>query len=473
MWGASARIFIFSLCRQKLCMDMHMDEISARVVHKNAFMNQESRHSCLFCFVLFCFLWKNDYSVISCWSVMSLFLSSLSFLFLNAYKHIYSYINARLYALECGELALFLLQSLSLLFSALLLHQLLTMSNKAFGTAKDVDPDLPLSPEGSTYHLSCTSKDLAERIILVGDPGRVKVVADYFDKGSISFESAHREINIATGTYKGKRVSCVSTGMGTDNVEIVVNEIHVLKEYDVEKRGWRPRLGAVNAKVESAGAPLFDPSSIKLIRVGTCGTPRDDVELGSLAITRYGIGLDNTAQYYLPAEEIQNSPGVQEVLKQVKEQTTLGKHIQIYATKAAPQITNGLVAAAEAFNKDHAASPQGFFVGTTCSSSGFYGCQGRAVGHFVGKLRVPELMKELGALRFSVPEGEEKVGNMEMENSSLCFLSNILGYQGGTICPVVARRSATNRGFATPDETSKALGNAITIALEALAAMDA
>lgn len=342
------------------------------------------------------------------------------------------------------------------------------MSNEAFGKARDVDPDLPLSPEGSTYHLSCTSKDLADRIILVGDPGRVKVVAKYFDKGSITFESSHREINIATGSYKGQRVSVVSTGMGTDNVEIVVNEIHVLKEYNVQKHEWRPRVGSGK---KSGDEELFDPSRVKLIRVGTCGTPRDDVSMGSLAITRYGIGMDNTAQYYLPPD-VNSSAGVQEVLEQVKKNTTMGKHIQIYTTKAAPEITNGLVAAAEDFNMKNPASPQEYFVGTTCSGSGFYGCQGRAVGHFVGKLRVPELMKELGALRFQVPEGEEKVSNLEMENSSLCYLSNILGYQAGTICPVVARRSATNRAFATPDETSRALGNAITIALDTLAAMD-
>lgn len=347
------------------------------------------------------------------------------------------------------------------------------MSNKAFGTAKDVDPDLPLSPEGSTYHLSCTYKDLAECIILVGDPGRVKTVSEYFDKGSISFESSHREINIATGTYKGKRVSVVSTGMGTDNVEIVVNEIHVLKEYNVEKRAWRRRVKDEKNKADSDDEPLFDPSSIKLIRVGTCGTPRDDVQLGSLAITRYGIGLDNTAQYYLPPDEIQNSPGVQEILKQMKEHTTVGKHVQIYATKSAPQLTSALVAAVEAFNAENSTSPQPFVVGTTCSCSGFYGCQGRTVGRFCGNLRAPKLMEELGALRFAVPEGEEKVVNLEMENSSLCSLSNILGYQAGTICPVVACRSATNHGFATPNETAKALGNAITIALNALTSMPA
>eukprot|EP00796_Vickermania_ingenoplastis_P009543 gene9544-6700_t len=335
------------------------------------------------------------------------------------------------------------------------------MSNKAFGAAHDVDPDLPISPDGTTYHLTATSKDLADRIILVGDPGRVKMVAGYLDKGSITFESSHREINIATGTYKGERVSVVSTGMGTDNVEIVVNEIHVLKEYNVQERKWRPR----------TGADAFQPSRVKVIRVGTCGTPREDVPIASLAITRYGIGMDNTCQYYLPPA-VNASADVKAVFNAVKEKTTLGKHIQFYATKAAPSITQGLVDACEAFNLKNPMAPQPYYVGTTCSGSGFYGCQGRAVGQFVGQLRVPDLMQELGALSFPVSEGEEKVANLEMENSSLCYLSNLLGYEAGTVCAVVARRSANNRAFATPEETSVALGNAITVALDTLAAID-
>ena len=92
-----------------------------------------------------------------------------------------------------------------------------------------VDPDLPMTPEGVIYHLGCKRQDVADKFIFVGDPGRVKVVAERFDKGSLRFESSHREINIMTGKYKGVPVTCLSTGMGTDNVEIVINEIHALK----------------------------------------------------------------------------------------------------------------------------------------------------------------------------------------------------------------------------------------------------
>jgi len=353
------------------------------------------------------------------------------------------------------------------------------MSNAAFGKGDGhVNPDLPLSPDGVAYHLSCTSKDLADRIILVGDPGRVKYVAGFLDAGSIRFESSHREINIATGAYKGTPVSVVSTGMGTDNVEIVVNEIHVLKEYNFKMQAWRQRHGETPDAAKKAPIPIappseenevpFRPESIKIIRVGTSGSPLHDIDLCSLVITRYGIGMDNTGKYY-NAPAISRGADVEAILKTLKAKTTLGKKVDIYATKASPNITNGLVAACKEFNDRHGDAPQKYVVGTTCSGSGFYGCQGRAVGRFTGQLVVPDMMKDFGSVSFHVSEGEERVANLEMENSSLCYLSQILGYEAGTICVAVARRSAGVAAFADPEDTKVALGNAITVALDCLA----
>lgn len=337
------------------------------------------------------------------------------------------------------------------------------MSNSAFSSSAKVDPDLPLSADGCTYHITCKTANLADRIILVGDPGRVQTVADYFDDGSISYTASHREINIITGAYRGVPVSVLSTGMGTDNVEIVLNEIHILKEYDVSRHAWRPRVGEAPT---DAAAPLFDPSAIKLIRVGTCGSPNDEIQVGSLAITRYAVGMDNTCQYYSPPA-VNETPDVLEVLKKLQS-TSLSK-VQIYATKAAPVITTALVDACKSWNAAHdAAEQQGYYVGTTCSASGFYACQGRSVGRFRGRITAPELTEELGDLRFAVSEGEERVANIEMENSALCYLSNCLGYQAGTVCVVIARRTRDGRAFASPEQTSKALSNAITIALDAV-----
>ncbi|CAG9570085.1 nucleoside phosphorylase-like protein [Leishmania major strain Friedlin] len=338
------------------------------------------------------------------------------------------------------------------------------MSNSGCGLPGDVDPDLPLTPDGVTYHVACSSERLADRIILVGDPDRVKMVSTYLDAGSIVYEASHREIKVVTGAYHGVPVTVLSTGMGTDNVEIVMNEVHILKEYDTQKRRWRARVGD-----DTPADPLetpFDPSRVKLIRVGTCGTPNDAVQIGCLAITRYAVGMDNTCQYY-DAPAVNHTVDVKEVLAKVQA-TSLGK-VQVYATKAAPAITQGLVDACTALNRKVGVSEQQpYYVGTTCSGSGFYGCQGRSVGRFRGHLTVPHLTEELGDLRFNVSEGEQRVANIEMENSALCYLSNLLGYQAGTVCVVIARRSRTNRAFATPEQLAKGLSHAITIALETL-----
>lgn len=338
------------------------------------------------------------------------------------------------------------------------------MSHTGFGASGDVDPDLPLTAEGLTYHVTCTAENLADRIVLVGDPGRVKMVGTYLDKDSIHYEASHREINIVTGTYHGVPVTVISTGMGTDNVEIVMNEVHILKEYDAARRRWRTRVGE-DASADPEEKP-FDPSRVKLIRVGTCGSPNEEVAVGCLAITQYAIGMDNTCQYY-EAPAVNHTPDVQEVLKKAQA-TSLGK-VQVYATKAAPAITNGLVESCKELNRKRgAAEQQVYYVGTTCSASGFYGCQGRSVGRFRGHLTVPNLTDELSKLRFNVSEGEQRVSNIEMENSALCYLSNALGYQAGTVCVVIAGRSHTHRAFATPEQTSAGLSNAITIALDTL-----
>ncbi|KEG10931.1 nucleoside phosphorylase [Trypanosoma grayi] len=339
------------------------------------------------------------------------------------------------------------------------------MSNSAFGNDTKVDPNLPVTADGVTYHLSCKSSDLADRVILVGDPGRVKYVAEFFDAGSIRFRSEHREIFIATGTYKGTPVSVLSTGMGTDNVEIVVNEIHVLKEYDLETRQWRPRVGDASAPKD---AKLFDPSSVKLIRVGTCGSPYPEMPISALAITRYVIGMDNTCLFYKGGKTAP-SKDLEEVRRVTREQSGLGA-IDVYTTKAHPAITKSIVTACEAFNSSRAAGTpeQAYVVGTTATASGFYACQGRAVGRFREHLTVPNLVAELSKLKFNVSEGTEFVANIEMESSSLCYLSNLLGYQSGTVCAVVATRAGDQHIFATAEQTKTALANGIRIALDAI-----
>jgi uridine phosphorylase len=321
-----------------------------------------------------------------------------------------------------------------------------------------------MTPDGVIYHLACKSSQLADKVILVGDPGRVEVVAAQFDKNSITFRGSHREINIITGKYKGTPVSCLSTGMGTDNVEIVINEIHALKEYNITNHTW---LSDKQRK----------PGTIHLIRIGTCGSPRDDVSVGTLAVSNHAIGMDNTCRYY--QEPAANNAASVKALAKAANATQLG-NVGVYATKAHQDVVDAIVNSVEAHNKSKkaAADKQAYVVGTTASGSGFYGCQGRAVGQFRGRLTVPDLVDELGSIRFPVSgTGKnvqfEKVVNIEMENSALCYLSNALGYKAGTVCAIIARRAGALREFATPEVAKRTLANAIIIALDALVAVPA
>ena len=303
-----------------------------------------------------------------------------------------------------------------------------------------MDPDIPLNPNGVVYHIEAEPSDIADRIILVGDPGRVPWAASFFDPESIRFDHQHREIRTITGTYKGTPVTCISTGMGTDNVEIILNELHILKE------AWTAAL-ARSIEYHAKTGHWGKPSNLSLIRVGTCGSPQN-IPIGSLAITQQALGLDNTCQYYTSPQDPESSH-----LTQLANQTPLAQ-IGVYASKAYPGITAALAHAARIHspNRPH-------LIGTTASASGFYACQGRVVGRFKTHIRFPNLIDILGDLG---------VLNLEMENSALCFLSNLLGWRAGTVCAVISTRNKEHRTFATPKQVKDALHDALVTALEAI-----
>ncbi len=293
----------------------------------------------------------------------------------------------------------------------------------------EIDSDIPLDSNGVVYHIEAKSSDIADRIILVGDPGRVPWTASFFDPDSIRFDHQHREIRTITGTYKGTPVTCLSTGMGTDNMEIILNELQILREYNPHTGHWG------------------EPSHFRLIRVGTCGSPQN-IPLGSLAITGQAIGLDNTCQYYTTP----NDPEDSDLAKRAN-QTPLGQ-VGLYATKAHPDISSGLL---ESALKNAPNRP--VKIGITASASGFYACQGRAVGRLKPYIRFPNLIDILTDLQ---------VLNLEMENSALCFLSNLLGWRAGTICAVISTRDKEHRAFATSDQMKDALHDALVTALETI-----
>ena len=321
-----------------------------------------------------------------------------------------------------------------------------TASNQCSVTLVTTNPDLPMDNTGKVYHLDCHKDDIADNIIIVGDPGRVPKVATFFDKESIRFDNLHREIRIMTGTYFGVPVSALSTGMGTDNVEIVVNELHILKDYDFKNNKW-----------PTGCAPL------RIIRVGTCGSPNPEAEVGMLAIASHVLGMDNTCMYY-------KRPPLEGTVKQLQaavDATELGKATHPYAGEASAELCQELQTALSKVNPKRKA-----LVGVTASGSGFYGCQGRQVGKL--ELAVPTLLDDLASIK--VPgagvagnnNGDLSVVNIEMECSSLCVLSSLIGYRASAVCVIVATRIGEKRTFAAPDVVAAALDDALKTALMAV-----
>lgn len=316
------------------------------------------------------------------------------------------------------------------------------------------DSEVPIDlSTGKVYHLACAAADLADDILLVGDPGRVPVVAESFDEGSITFANQHREINVMTGTYKGRPITVLSTGMGTDNCEIVLNEIHILKEYNVTTQQWK--------------AESDRPSKVNIIRIGTCGSPRPELPVGALAVTRHCIGLDNTCQWYKKGDndddgKLMVDDNTEVMRTAIDSQCPQLAQIGYYTSKAHPSVTEALCKCANG----------SVFTGTTATCSGFYANQGRLVGRLARHCRVPDVVEQLSLLRHpGGGENEEEecsVVNIEMETSAICYLCNLLGYRGGAVCAVIATRYKDQRAFATPDESKEAISRAIQTALDAL-----
>eukprot|EP00759_Apiculatamorpha_spiralis_P033923 PhF_6_TR35034/c0_g1_i1/m.51050/K00757/udp, UPP; uridine phosphorylase len=310
------------------------------------------------------------------------------------------------------------------------------------------DPEVPIDNEGRVYHIAAKSSDVADKIMLVGDPGRVPIVAEYFDKGSVTFDHSHREIRTITGSYKGDRMTVMSTGMGTDNLEIIMHEIHILKEYDYPTKTWCPK-----EKIPR----------VVVIRMGTCGCPRPeaDVKCGSLAISKYAIGMDNTGSYY-NAVYNDKAEDLERLLKSL--QSTPLAQMAPYVSYAHPEVVQALEDAAK-----RVAATRKAITGITATASGFYGCQGRLVGRVAAHCRIPNLVDALSALQFSGTDGTtERVVNIEMETSSLCRFANILGYRGGAVCAIIAKRAGDVREFASAEEYKNSVASGILVTLEAL-----
>ena len=257
--------------------------------------------------------------------------------------------------------------------------------------------ELVLNDQGAVYHLGIKPKDISSKIILVGDQERVSLISDFFD--SIEHKSQHREFVCHTGTYHGKRITALSSGIGTDNIDIVLNELDALVNIDLEKR--------IDKKAFS---------SLEMVRIGTCGILQKDIPVHSWIVSDFALGLDNVAHFYQIAFTSEES----EFCKELKTFLNLPTAIQPYFVSPSQELTNKL-------KSENTKS------GITITSSGFYGPQGR-------QLRLKTHTEELQLHVGDFEKNGVKVTNFEMESSALFSLGKELGHQCATICLGVANR---------------------------------
>jgi uridine phosphorylase len=278
-----------------------------------------------------------------------------------------------------------------------------------------------LNPDGSIYHLNLKPKDLATTIITVGDPDRVSDVSQHFD--TIEVNVHKREFKTHTGTYKGKRLTVISTGIGTDNIDIVFNELDALVNIDFETRG-----------IKEIHTPLT------FVRIGTSGAIQSEIAVDSFLISERAIGFDNLLHFYRNTHFFD-----------IPFAEALVKHTHWNANKSTPYVVSGSSELIKVF------SSEGFIKGITATNVGFYGPQGRV-------LRLPIEDAQLNNKLESFNYKGARITNLEMETSGIYGMAKLLGHKAISLNAILANR--TNGNFSeNPRETVNKL---IKITLERL-----
>lgn len=257
---------------------------------------------------------------------------------------------------------------------------------------------LVFNNEGAIYHLNLFPEMLADNIILVGDPDRVAMVSQHFD--SIEYKRQNRELVTHTGTYKGKRITALSTGMGTDNIDIVINELDAVANIDFKTR-----------------TPKTEHRTLNMVRLGTCGALQPEIGVeDSYVASRYAIGLDGLAYFYKEHNEVVNKEMTDAFIRDMKYPTDLPKP---YLVESSKELFDRLTA--------------GYHQGITATSPGFYGPQGRSLRL---ELTYPQINPDIEKFNYN----GWKVCNFEMESSALFSLGKMLGHNCLTICVAIANR---------------------------------
>ena len=262
------------------------------------------------------------------------------------------------------------------------------------------ESELIINADGSCFHLHLRPEQLADKVILVGDPARVDTVAAHFD--TVECEVSSREFHTITGTYKGKRITAQSHGIGCDNIDIVVNELDTLANINYETRMEKP-----------------EHRTLTMVRIGTCGGLQPFTPTGSFIASVKSIGFDGLLNFYAGRNEVCD----------VKMEEAFKQHMDWNPIKGAPYVS---VADAELIDK---VAGEEMVKGYTISCGGFYGPQGRI-------LRAPIADPQQNEKVESFEYDGLKICNFAMESSALAGLASLLGHRAMTCCMVIANRYA-------------------------------
>ncbi|AWG27354.1 nucleoside phosphorylase [Flavobacterium kingsejongi] len=282
--------------------------------------------------------------------------------------------------------------------------------------------ELILNPDGSVYHLNLKPEHVANDIIFVGDQNRVEKITQFFD--SIEYSTQKREFKTQTGWYKGKRLTVLSTGIGPDNIDIVINELDALVNIDLETRQPKAALTALN-----------------IIRVGTSGSLQNDIPVDSFVLSKFGLGLDNMLRSYC-IDAVTNTALEDAFIAQTNWDQKKGRPYAVGCSETLEKLIESDI----------------IFKGITATAGGFYGPQGRV-------LRLPVQDPELNGKMDHFSHEGQAITNLEMETAAIYGLSALLGHNALSLNAIIANRA--NGTFS--EDPYKAVDALITYTLNKLA----
>jgi len=304
------------------------------------------------------------------------------------------------------------------------LRALVTQNRRTLEPQKKMiqNSELILNPDGSVYHLNLLPEHIANDIIFVGDQNRVEKITQFFD--SIEYSTQKREFKTQTGIYKGKRISVMSTGIGPDNIDIVVNELDALVNIDLKTR-----------------QPKEELTSLNIIRIGTSGSLQADIPVDSFVMSKFGLGLDNMLRSYL-IDEVSNAAIEDAFVHHTNWDIKKGRPYAIACSEALEKIIES----------------DKIFKGITATAGGFYGPQGRVL-----RLNIQD--EELNSKMDNFSFNDERITNLEMETAAIYGLSALLGHKALSLNAIIANRAT---GTFSKDPY-KAVDELITYTLNKLA----